>query len=392
MSMETVQPVAGDGQAPAVPSAAMGAPSASQRLLSLDVLRGFDMFWISGGDGLLAALAKLTGWAWLAWLGTQLTHVAWEGFRFYDLIFPLFLFISGVTLPMAIRRRMERGESRRVIFLRLLRRALVLVVLGILVNTGRISFDLEKVRVASVLGRIGLAGFGAGLIVMFARPRAQAAWAAGILVFYWALLTFVPVPGVGAPNTERGTNLADAIDQRFLPGKTYMPNHDPEGLLSTIPAVATALLGALAGAWLTSPRSTWRKALGLFAAGIMLLALGGLWGMQFPVIKRIWTSSFVLVAGGWSCVLLALFYAVIDGLRWRRWGFLFLLIGMNPITLYVLRATRLIDFRHLGTFFFGFATEGASPALAPLLQILAVLAVQFVFLYILYRRKIFLRV
>ena len=369
-----------------------GGTPATERMQSLDVLRGFDMFWISGGAGLFIALAKATGRVWAVSFSKQLEHVEWAGFHFYDLIFPLFLFISGVTLPMSVRRRVARGESRWGIFLRLLVRALLLVILGILYNSRQVTFDIHNIRFTSVLGRIGMAGLGAGVIVMFARPRAQVAWVIGLLVLYWALLTFVPYPGEVGTSYEQGKNIVDYLDQHLMPGRLGSGNHDAIGWSSTPPAVATALLGALAGAWLLSACSPGRKVLGLLGVGLVLLALGWLWGLQFPIVKHLWTSSYVLFAGGWSCLLLAFAYGVVDGLRWRRWGFLFLLIGVNPLVLYVLRGTGLIDFPHIGKFMFGFAFNHASPAVAPICLELATLAGEFAFLYWLYRRKIFLRV
>lgn len=364
---------------------------AGERLQSLDILRGFDMFWITGGDELFNALARNFHWAWLALIAGQLDHSDWHGFFLYDLIFPLFLFISGATLPLSVGRRIARGDGRPRVMLRLLRRALLLVVLGVFYNAGHISFDFHNMRFGSVLGHIGLAGCGAGIIVMFARPRAQIFWVLGILVTYWALLTFVPVPGQPVHSYERGKNLTDYLDQQYLPGTMYEKIHDPEGLLSTIPAVATALLGALAGAWLLTSANAAKKTLGLLAAGLVLLGLGWAWDPWFPVIKKIWTSSFVLVTAGWSCLLLGTFYGIVDGLRLRRWGFLFMLIGMNPLTLYVLRGTKLIDFNAINRFFFGFAYQHASRPMRPIWQDLGMMLVQFLFLFWLWRRKIFLR-
>lgn len=368
------------------------APPAAERMQSLDILRGFDMFWISGGEGLFVALAKATGWAWAVAFAAQLEHVPWAGCHFYDLIFPTFLFISGVTLPLVVTRRIARGESRRVILGRLALRAVLLSLLGYLYNQKGVTFDLHAIRFTSVLGRIGVAGFAAGVIVMFARPRAQFFWIAGLLLGYWALLALVPAPDQPGPSYEQGKNIVDWLDRHLMPGKLMSGNHDAIGWCSTPPAVATALLGALAGAWLLAAGAAWRKVLGLIGAGLVLVALGWAWSLRFPIIKHIWSSSYVLFAGGWSCLALGVFYGIVDGLRWRRWGFLFLLIGMNPLVLYVLRGTGLISFSAAGKFFFGFAYAGVKSPWLGLYQELATLAVEFLFLYWLYRRKIFLRV
>jgi predicted acyltransferase len=154
-------------------------------------------------------------------------------------------------------------------------------------------------------------------------------------VGYWALLTFVPVPGVGAGNYAEGMNLTNYIDRMWLPGRKYDGDHDPEGILSTIPAIATALLGILSGRWLSGSASPSRKALGLLAGGAVLLGLGWAWHLQFPVIKKLWTSSFVLVAGGWSAILLGLFYDIVEVAGFKFWTRPFVWVGANPITLYL---------------------------------------------------------
>jgi predicted acyltransferase len=266
------------------------------------------------------------------------------------------------------------------------------VILGHLDKNGPVSFDFANLRFTSVLGRIGVAGLAAGVIMMFTRPRAQILWVIGILGTYWALLTFLPAPGQPAPSYEQGVNIVDYLDQRVMPGKLRSGNHDANGWFSTPPVVATVLLGALAGAWLVSACSPWRKVLGLLTAGLVLVAMGWLWGLEFPIIKHIWTSSYVLYTAGWSCLLLGLFYGVVDGLCWRRWGFPFLLIGMNPLVIYFLINTGLVNFSYIARFFFGFSYAHAGPLMAPVWEGVATMAVQFLFLYWLYRRKLFWRV
>ncbi len=358
----------------------------------MDVLRGFDMFWISGGDHLFHALAVATGWSWVVFLSHQLRHSSWAGFTFYDLIQPLFLFITGMTLPLSVGRRLARGQTRWEVFQRLLTRAIFLVILGHLDKNGAISFDIPHIRFTSVLGRIGVAGLAAGVIIMFTRVRAQIMWVLGILIVYWALLTFVPAPGQPGPSFKQGVNIVDYLDQHVMPGRLASGNHDANGWFSTPPVVATVLMGALAGAWLLSARTMARKALGLVGVGLGLVALGWLWGLQFPIIKHIWTSSYVLYTGGWSCLLLAFFYVVIDGLRWRRWAFPFLLIGMNPLLIYFLGNTKLVDFGYIAKFFLGFSYASAPADMRAVWQALATIAVELVLLYWLYRRKFFWRV
>jgi predicted acyltransferase len=365
--------------------------SENDRLDSLDALRGFDMLWIAGGDWIVNALRDLTGWPIFHWASAQLEHVAWEGFHAYDLIFPLFLFISGVTIPIAVARRKARGQDLSGMTPRFIRRALLLVLLGMVYN-GLLRFQWGELRCASVIGRIGLGYFFAALIVTRCSVRGQAIWAGSLLLIYWAAMMLIPVPGFGAGVITPEGSLEAFIDQRFLPGKMFFPAYDPEGIVSTVPAISTALLGALAGSVLIDTR--WKggkKALILFAAGAVSVGVGFLWGMVFPVIKNIWTSSFVLVAGGWSLMLLATFYVIMDVWGWKKWAFLFILIGMNPLTLY-LTQDGIINFDTTTGFFFNGILHFFSDPVRAVFWAVCLLGVKLLFLYFLYRKKIFLRV
>jgi predicted acyltransferase len=322
------------------------------RLYSLDALRGFDMLWISGGGGLMVALAALTGWSFFTWAGGQMEHVEWEGFRFYDMIFPLFLFIAGVSMPFSILKRKKRGESMKSIYFHMFKRLFLLILLGAIYN-GLLRFDFENQRYASVLARIGIAWFFAAIIVLNTSVRGQIIWFAGILLSYWAIMKLIPVPGFGAGVLTPEGNLAAFIDQKLLPGKFCCYTFgDNEGILSNLPAISTALLGALTGHLLISNDkrlSGFRKAMLILVAGIVSLALGKLWGLNFPIIKNIWTSSYVLYAGGWSLILLALFYLIIDVWGFRKWAFPFVVIGLNSITIYMLNSG-ILDFGQLNPF------------------------------------------
>ena len=228
------------------------------RLLSLDALRGFDMCWILG-------LATLTEQVLMracpsapavTTLATQFDHVAWAGFRFYDLIFPLFLFLAGVSLAIALPRRLAR-EGRLSTIRHLLARAAILVVLGVIFSGG-IKNGWDQIRWLGVLQRIGIASAAAGLLSLCLRTRGLILTTATLLIGYFLLLRFIPVPGVGAGNFAEGMNLTNYLDSLWLPGRKYDGDHDPEGILSTLPAIATALLGLLAGKWLTGTASPWR--------------------------------------------------------------------------------------------------------------------------------------
>lgn len=364
-----------------------------KRLYSLDALRGFDMFWIMGGESIFIGLASLTGWPFLKWWAEQLEHVPWHGFHFYDMIFPLFLFIAGVSFPFSLAKRTAMNESRKSIYRHVIFRGLILVLLGILYNNG-VRFNFSELRYGSVLGRIGLAWMFAALIFMNTKLTWRIIWFWVILIGYWLLLLLFPAHDLGAtdPFSQTG-NLASYIDRILMPGRLYLGNHDPEGIFSTLPAVSTALLGMFTGEFLKSEylgKKQVLKTLIMASAGFVFIIIGKVWDLAFPINKNLWTSSFVCYVGGLSILLLSLFYLIIDVWNLRKWAFFFVVIGMNPITIYL--AERIINFRPAARFFFGGFTEILPGAWAQFIDGLGVTAVGWVFLYILYKNKIFLRV
>lgn len=365
----------------------------SGRLLSLDALRGFDMFWIMGGETIFIGLATLTGWPVFKWCALQLEHVEWHGFHFYDMIFPLFLFIAGISFPFSYAKRTTPGKSRAGIYRHIIYRGLILVVLGILYNNG-VKFTFGALRYGSVLGRIGLAWMFAAIIFMNTRLTGRIIWFWILLIGYWLLLAFIPAPdGNGAPVFSQEGNLASYIDRVIMPGKLYLGNHDPEGLFSTVPAISTALLGMFTGEFLLSAYfkdRLYKKALTVLAAGIVFVIIGRAWNLIFPINKNLWSSSFVCYVGGLSLILFAIFYLVIDVWGFKKWAFFFMVIGMNPITIYL--AVRIINFRSASRFFFGGIIELLPKDWGMLINGIGITAVGWVFLYILYRKKIFLKI
>ena len=260
-----------------------------------------------------------------------------------------------------------------------------------LLYAGLLEFKgFDHLRIMGVLQRLAL-GYGcAATILLFTKERAQAIIAASLLIIYWILMTHIPVPGVPIGSMTQMGNAANYLDRRmFLPGQLYTSYGDPEGLLSTIPAISTALLGVLAGQWLRSNRTQQKKALGLVGAGIVCIALGYAWSPWFPVIKKIWTSSYVLIAGGWSMLLLALFYWLIDIKGWKKWAFGFVVIGMNPLTIYL--GQKIIRFEETAKFFLGGVAQ-LSPYYEGLIMALAIFTLKWLFLYLLYKQRIFVRV
>ena len=361
----------------------------SKRVASIDALRGFDMFWITGGEEIIHALHKMSPGPTTDLLNVEFQHVSWAGFHFYDLIFPLFLFVVGLVLPFSLSRHLEEGSQRGQVYRRVIRRLVVLFVLGLVYN-GLLDFNFHHLRIAGVLQRIAFCYFFSALIVMNTNVRGQVAFFVGILLTYWLVMKLVPVPGVGAGVITPDGNLASFIDRHLLP-RPYccFAQGDNEGILSTFPAIATTLLGVLAGQWLRTRRTPDQKTLGLVLAGVVSLGIGYLWSFNFPFIKNVWTSSFVLFAGGWSLLLLALFYWIIDVKGYRRWAFFFTVIGVNAITIYL--ASHLFDFGTITTIFVhGFINHLG--AVQPLFWAVSVLMTQWLFLYFLYRQRIFLKV
>lgn len=305
----------------------------SQRLMSIDALRGLDMFFIVGMEEVFEALSKM--FPMTPALNDRLQHAPWEGFHFYDLIFPLFAFVMGVSLVFSLSKSVATS-GRRAATLKILKRGALLWLLGVLVYGG-IRGGIDQVRLLGVLQRLALCFLGAGLAFVWLNPRQRVVLTVSLLAGYWALLTFVPVPGFGAGDFAEGRNLANWIDKMWLPFRKWDGDHDPEGLLSTLPAVATTLLGVFAGMLLKDPAvEPMRKVRLLVGWGVAGIALGLLWHLQFPIIKKLWTSSYVLFTAGISAVLTAFFYQLIDIRRKRRWCQPFVWIGMNAITIYLL--------------------------------------------------------
>jgi predicted acyltransferase len=388
------------GQARPIELPLAAAAPAARRVASVDALRGFTIFWILGGDALAWALkdmaADKTGPFAAAgrFIGTQLQHADWEGFRFYDLIFPMFIFVTGVSIVFSLSTLVER-EGNAAAHSRVLRRAALLFVLG-LIYYGGMSQNWPEIRLLGVLQRIALCYLFASLLFLNFNLRGLVVAFAALLVGYWALLTFVPVPSIGVGQFTPGANLADWIDENYLPGRKWNGPWDPEGLLSTLPAIATCLLGVFAGMLLKNSKiSPRQKSLWLAGAGIVLVGVGFIWGLQFPIIKNIWTSSFVLVAGGFSLLLLGAFYQIIDNWGRRKWSPVFMWLGANAITLYFLYG--LVDFQQLARRFVGgdvgdFLDAHLAPGAGDVAAAATCLVLIVAIANFLYRRKIFLRV
>ncbi len=352
------------------------------------------MLWILGGDALAQAMHRLGDNWFTRHFAEQLDHAAWEGFHFYDLIFPLFVFIIGVSITFSVGRLVEReghsSASRKIIL-----RAVLLYVLGILYYGG-FSTPVDRIRLLGVLQRLALCYLSAGLLFVYLKPKSLAGVCAALLIGYWAMLALIPVPGVGAGNFAEGKNLTNYVDKQYLPLRKWDGDHDPEGLLSTLPSIASCLLGVLAGVLIqTRSLKEEQKVRYLAMAGFVAVAVGFAWGFEFPVIKKLWTSSYVLVAGGYSALLFAFFYWLIDVRQHQKWVEPFLWVGMNPITLYL--ADNLAGFDRIAARFVGgpvkiFLNTSITPGLGELLVAVVGIGLCLSMARFLYQRRVFIRI
>lgn len=362
------------------------------RLLSLDTLRGFDMLFIMGLSGLIVNICKLfEGSQFATWLSCQMRHVAWDGFAHHDTIFPLFLFIAGVSFPFSYAAQRNRGATMRDIHLKIFRRAALLVMLGVLYN-GFFKMQFDVLRFPSVLGRIGIAWMFAALMYVWLKPKARAAICAVILVGYALVLT-IPAPDAAMVGvwTKEG-NIAGYID------RVVMPNHilwrgvmDPEGILSTLPAIVTAMLGVFTGEFVRRKDiSGGRKSAVMAATAVALLGAALLWNMWQPINKTLWSSAFVLAAAAYSLGLFALFYYVIDVKGYIRWTYFFRVVGVNSITIYL--AQRFIGFGDISRYFFGGLAAKLPEEYGAVLISVGYIAACWLMLYFLDRKRVYLKI
>jgi hypothetical protein len=412
-----------DSSAPSVSASATApAPTPSGRILSVDALRGFDMFWIIGAEEVARALDAVSDGPVVAAVTNQLRHVEWAGFHFLDAIFPLFLFLVGVSAVLSLDRVLVK-EGRRGALLRIAQRSFLLLAVG-LFYYGGFTRPWPDVQVFGVLPRIALCYFGAATLYVLVPRKGIVLVTAACLIGYWAALTWMPFPEVnlkhgnigkrgtqaeakapavllaGVTTTvsgtfEEGRNLAHYADYRLVPGKQRNLYYTNEGLISTIPALATTLCGLMAGWLLTSSRWTGKqKVAWLLGAGAAGIVLGLGWSVQFPIIKRIWTSSFSLVASGCAALLLGVFYLIVDVWRWQKWCTPFIWIGSNALVVYL--AVNVIDFEVLAARFAGGDVKAwidlhLAAGMGNLVIALTGLALPVLLVRFLYHRKIFIR-
>lgn len=369
----------------------------SERLLSLDVFRGIT----------IAGMILVNNPGDWAHTYPALKHSVWNGVTPTDWVFPFFLFIVGVSVTFSLSKRKERGDDHKKLLLQVFRRAVILFALG-LFSYGFPHFDLATWRVPGVLQRIAICYFISSLIFLKANVKTISYTAGALLLIYWGLMSLIPVPGVGYPNLESATNLAAWLDRTIF-GVNHLWSGtrvwDPEGILSTVPSISTALFGVLAGWWLKSKAEGSVKVVWMLVFGNFALLLAAVWDIWFPINKGIWTSSFVLFTSGMALQFLGMCYWLIDVKGYKRWTKPFIVYGRNAITVYFLSEIVIIslDLIHvtnssgksvglINYFYNSLFTWWLSPINASLAWALLNVIFWMGILWILYWKKIFLKV
>jgi predicted acyltransferase len=369
--------------------------AADNRLVSLDVFRGIT----------IAAMVLVNNpgsWSYIYW---PLAHAEWHGWTPTDLVFPFFLFIVGVAIPLAFGRRIETGKSKRDLYLKIARRTLIIFALGIFL-AGFPYFDFATIRIPGVLQRIAVCYFVASIIFLNTSIRTQLLITAALLVAYWLLMTRLSAPGFATGDLSKEGSIASFIDRSIFGAHIWKQGKvfDPEGLLSTIPAIATTLMGVLAGQWQRFRKSEYERVAGWFVAGFVCMVIGWAWNPFFPMNKSLWTSSYVLFTGGLALQFLALCYWLVDIKKYRIWAWPFVVFGVNALVLFVASG---IVARLLGLIkvpsdsgsislqswvFRNLFLSWLPPYRASLAYAVVFILVWLGLMWILYRRKIFVRV
>ncbi len=364
----------------------------TQRLVSIDALRGFDMLMICGADAFFRSFEGKTSWAWLDGLALQFEHPEWIGFTFYDFIFPLFLFVAGVSIPFSLGKLKAANAPKSQIYKKAFWRMMILIGLGILDKNAPFPFfDWEQIRLGSVLGRIGIAGFVTVILFMNFDTAKRLLIVGGILLLYYAVVFLFPVPGFSAGDLSFEGNLVGWFDRTFLPGRLLQGQFDELGILTTFPAICLTIMGAHAGEILKKSKATdFAKLKELAVTGLICIGIALLWNLHFPIFKRMWTSSFILLTSGIAFLSMALFYLIIDIWKFQKWAFFFVVVGMNSLTIYMIY--RFVNFRYTSRLLFEGLYKPLGENWLPVMESLGALALVWLFLYFLYRKKIFFKV
>lgn len=358
------------------------------RIASVDALRGFDMFWIIGGEFIIKSLDNVFHGSVTGFLSTQLDHVEWTGFRFYDIIMPLFLFIVGVSMPFSYRRRLEQNPSKSALWPHIIRRFIILWILGMCVQGNLLDYDWSQLKFYSnTLQAIASGYLIASALILYLGVKWQMVFTFFLMLLYWAILALAPVPGVGAGVITPEGNFAIHFDKlifgHFQDGTTY------SWLVSSLNFGATVMLGVFSGYLLQAGMDKRKTLIYFMIAGIALIVLGLFWNIWHPIVKHIWTSSFVLFSGGICILLLALFYWIVDILDFKRSCTFFVVIGMNAIFAYC--ASHLFDWGKIADVVFK-GLEKYVGGWYPFFHYTGGFLVLYFILWQMYKRKIFIKI
>lgn len=364
----------------------------SKRLASVDALRGFDMLLIAGGGAFVFRFLENSGLPWAGKVLIQMEHTTWHGFTFWDFIFPLFLFISGVSLAFSLNKAIDMGMAKSEIYKKVIKRTLTLIVLGIIYKNTPINiWDPAHIRYSSVLGRIGIALFATSVLYLNFSWQKRLLWVAGILLAYYAALFLIPVPGYGAGDISFEGNLVGWFDRTFMPGRLIQGTYDENAILTQFPALCITVFGAWAGDILRNSNTKQMvKIKYMVIIGISLIALALLWNMHFPINKRLWSSSFILLTSGMGFLALSLFYWIIDIKGYKKWAFFFIVIGMNSLAVYY--AYHFIDFYHTSKLLFSGLYSITPEKWHSTFEALGALLLVWLLMYFLFKKKIFFKV
>jgi predicted acyltransferase len=363
------------------------------RLISIDAFRGLT----------IAAMIQVNNPGSWSFVYPPLRHAEWHGWTPTDLIFPFFLFIVGVSLALSFSRRKEEGRPADSLYAKIFRRSATIFAIGLFLHLFP-RFRFATMRIPGVLQRIAVCFLVGALIYLNAKVKSRVVLSVGILVFYWALMTYIPVPGYGPGVLDLKGNLCGYIDLKLLAGHIYKPDFDPEGILSTLPAIVTVLLGTLAGDWLRRPKTNVRKLTMMFAAGAVLAAAGLILHPFFPINKQLWTSTFVIFSAGMALLVFGVCFLLIEMWNLKKWATAFLIFGTNAITVFagstfmvkVLMMIKIADgdkiVNPMGYIYAHFLSPLAGPYLGSLIYPILLILLWLFIISPLYKRKIFIRV
>jgi len=358
------------------------------RVNSVDALRGFDLFWIIGAEAVLKSLDRIVDSPVTNFISTQLDHVTWTGFRFYDLIMPLFLFIVGVSMPFSFRRRLEKYPSKASIWPHVIKRVLLLWILGMAVQGNLLDYEWSKIKFYSnTLQAIASGYLISAVIILYLRVSWQVISTMFLLLIYWAIIALIPVPGAGAGVITPDGNFAIYFDKlilgSFQDGTTY------SWIISSLNFGATTMLGVFAGYLLQSELGVIKKTMWLITGGISLIIIGSVWNIWLPSVKHIWTSSFVMFSGGLCLLSLSIFLWMVDGLNLKKGFMFFTVIGMNAIFAYC--ASHMFDFGHVADVFTG-GLKQYTGEWYRFIRALGGFGILYLILWQMYKRKIFIKI